>query len=165
MSEAAERGFAARVLGAALLKSAAYDEVANDERATAQAALIVVVVSLAAATQDYGLGWVAMAWVAAVSLLQWLFWVVISFHVGGDWLGGKATLGTLLRVLGFARIPGVLVLLGPVVGGIHFVAHVWTLVCGVVAVRRAFDFGMVRAVFTTLCGIVPYWLLVFLVLN
>ena len=142
-----------------------YDEVAADRRATLQATLVVVIVSLAAGTQDYGLGWVAMGWVAGVSLLQWLFWVLITYEVGCDLLGGKATLVALLRTLGFARLPGILVVLGPVVGGIHFAAHLWTFLAGVVAVRQACGFGTVRALITTLCGMVPYWIVVFLVLN
>ena len=165
MSDASERGLLARILGAALLRAAVYDEVAADRRATLQATLVVVIVSLAAGTQDYGLGWVAMAWVAGVSLLQWLFWVVITYQVGCDLLGGQATLGSLLRTLGFARLPGILMLLGPVVGGIHFAAHLWTFLAGVVAVRQACGFGTVRALITTLCGMVPYWIVVFLVLN
>ena len=165
MSDTVERGLLARISGAAVLKSAVYDEVAADRRATVQATLVVVLASLAASTQDYGLGWVAMAWVAAVSVLQWLFWVLITYEVGCDLLGGEATLSSLLRTLGFARAPGILMVLGPVVGGIHFVAHLWTFLAGVVAVRQACGFGTVRAVVTTLCGIVPYWIVVFLVLN
>ena len=165
MSDAPQRGFPARMLGAALLRSAVYDELTNGRRATLQATLVVVVVSLAASTQDYGLGWVPMAWVAAVSLLQWPFWVLLTYQVGCDRLGGKATLGALMRTLGFARLPGILVVLAPVLGGIHLAAHLWTFLAGVVAVRQACGFGTVRAVITTLCGIVPYWIVVFLVLN
>ena len=153
------------MLGAAILTSAVYDELAKDRSAMPQATLVVVLASLAASTQDYGLGWVPMAWVAAVSLLQWLFWALIAYEVGCGLLGGQATLGTLLRALGFARIPGILVVLGPVVGGIHLAAHIWTFVAGVVAVRQACGFGTFRAFITTLCGIVPYWVVVFLVLN
>lgn len=165
MSDAPERGFAARILGAAMLRSEVYSEVAQGRNAMGQAILIVVLVSLAASTQDYGLGVVSMAWVAGVSVLQWLFWVLITYQVGCDLLGGEATLGALMRTLGFARLPGLLMVLGPVVGGIHFLVHAWTLLAGVVAVRQACGFGTVRAVVTTLCGIVPYWIIVFLVLN
>lgn len=165
MTDATPRGFPARMLGAALLRSDAYDELATGPRASLQAALVVVAASLAASTQDYGLGWAPMAWVAGVSVLQWLFWVLITYEVGCDLLGGEATLGALMRTLGFARLPGLLMVLGPVVGGIHFLVHAWTLLAGVVAVRQACGFGTVRAVVTALCGIVPYWILVFLVLN
>ena len=165
VSDAVERGLLARMFGAAVLRGDVYDEVAADRKATVQAALVVVVASLAASTQDYGLGWVAMAWVAAVSVLQWLFWVLITYGVGCELLGGKATLAALLRTLGFARAPGILMVLGPVVGGIHFAAHVWTFLAGVVAIRQACGFGTLRALVTAVCGIVPYWILVFLVLN
>ena len=165
VSDAVERGLPARILGAVILRSAVYDEVAADRRATVQAVLVVLFASLAASTHDYGLGWVAMAWVAAVSLLQWFFWVSITYEVGCDLFGGQATLAALLRALGFARAPGILMVLGPVVGGVHFLAHAWTFLAGVVAIRQACGFGMLRAVVTALCGIVPYWIVIFLVLN
>lgn len=165
MRDSAERGLLARVVGAAALRSAVFGEVAEDRGALAQAVVVVLLASLAASTQDYGLGWGAMAWVAAVSVLQWLFWVLVSYEVGCDLLGGEATLAALLRTLGFARAPGILMALGPVVGGIHFLAHAWTFLAGVVAIREACAFGMVRAVITAMCGIVPYWALNFLVLN
>ena len=165
MRDAAGRGLLARTVGAAALKSAVYGEVAEDRGAFAQALLVVVLASLAASTQDYGLGWGAMAWVAAVSVLQWLVWVLISYEVGCDLLGGEATLAALLRTLGFARVPGILVVLGPVVGGIHFLAHAWTFLAGTVAIREACGFGTVRAALTAFCGIVPYWAFVLLVLH
>lgn len=165
MSDAVERGLPARIFRALLLRGAAYDEVAADGKATAQATLVVLVASLTVGAQDYGLGWVAMAWVVGVSLLQWHFWVLITYVVGCRLLGGQATPIALLRVLGFARAPGILTVLGPVVGGVHFLAHAWTLLAGVVAIRQACGFGTPRAVVTALCGIVPYWIVVFLALN
>lgn len=165
MSDEVERGLPARMWGVVALRSAVFGEIAEDRKALAQAVVVVLLASLAAGTQDYGLGWGAMAWVAAVSVLQWLFWVLVSYEVGCDLLGGEATLAALLRTLGFARAPGVLVVLGPVVGGIHFLAHAWTFLAGVIAIREACGFGTVRAVITALCGIVPYWALNFLVLN
>jgi len=165
MSDEVERGLPARMWGVVALKSAVFGEIAEDRKALAQAVVVVLLASLAAGTQDYGLGWGAMAWVAAVSVLQWLFWVLVSYEVGCDLLGGEATLAELLRTLGFARAPGILMVLGPVVGGIHFLAHAWTLLAGVVAIRAACGFGTVRAVITAMCGIAPYWLLNFLVLN
>ncbi len=165
MSDEVERGLPARMWGVVALRSAVFGEIAEDRKALAQAVVVVLLASLAAGTQDYGLGWGAMAWVAAVSVLQWLFWVLVSYEVGCDLLGGEATLAALLRTLGFARAPGVLVVLGPVVGGIHFLAHAWTFLAGVIAIREACGFGTVRAVITAMCGIVPYWALNFLVLN
>ena len=165
VSHAVGRGLLSRMFDAAVLRGAVYDEVAADRRATVQAALVVLLASLAASTQDYGLGWGAMAWVAAVSLMQWLVWVLITYEIGCDLLGGEATLAALLRALGFARAPGILMVLGPVVGGIHFLAHAWTFLAGVVAVRQACGFGTLRAVVTVLCGIVPYWVVGLLVLN
>ena len=155
----------ARMVGAAALRSSVYGEVAEDRRATAQALVVVLLASLAAGTQDYGLGWVAMAWVVAVNLLQWHFWAWIAYETGCELFGGRATLAALVRTLGFARVPGILMVLGPAVGGIHFLAHAWTFAAGVVAVRATCGIGTAKAAVTTLCGIVPYWIVVFLVLH
>ena len=58
-----------------------------------------------------------------------------------------------------------MLLLDPVVGGVGFVAQLWMLAAGVVAIRQALDFGIVRALLTALLGIVPYWIVLALVLH
>lgn len=164
-SDVAERGLPARMFGAAMLRADVYEEVERDRDATLQAGLIVLVVSLVAAFPDSGLGWLAMGAAAVTSLLQWLLWAGVTYLIGDKLLGGTATWGELLRALGFARVPGLLLLLDPVVGGIGFVAHLWMLAAGVVAIRQALDFGTLRALLTALLGVVPYWVVLALVLH
>lgn len=153
------------MLGAAVLKAEVYEEIGRDRDATAQAGFVVLLASLAAAVPDYGLGWGAMAWAAAVSLLHWLLWAGVTCLVGGKLLGAVATWGGQLRTLGFARTSGLLLVLDPVVGGFGFVVQVWMLAAGVVAVRQVLGFGTVSALMTVLPGIVPYWIVLALVLH
>lgn len=165
LSDVAKRGPLARMLGAAILKADVYEEVEADPRATAQAALVVLVVSLATAVQDYELGWWPMAAAGVTSLLQWLLWAGITWLIGTRVFRGTATWGELLRTLGFARTPGLLIVLAPVVGGIGFALQAWMLAAGVVAIRQALDFGTRKAVLTALLGVVPYWIVLALVLH
>ena len=152
------RGLLARMYGAAILKASVYDEVGADPRATGQAAFVVVLASAAAASLDYGLGWLTMASAGLANLLQWLVWAGISYLVGDKLLGGTATWGQLLRTLGFARGPGILTVFVPLIGGIQIAVQVWILAAGIVAIRQALGFGMLRAVLTAVIGMVPYWI-------
>lgn len=174
------RRLPARVLGAALLRVGVYREIAGARSATAQAAAIVVVVSAIATVRDYGLGWFPMLARGATNLLQWPVWAGIALLVGrgvgrrrgvGDGVEEEGPAGDrredgpgredwrrLLRVLGFARTPGILVALLPLFGGIQFATNTWVLVAGAFAIRHALDIGVVRAILAAVLGMVPYWI-------
>ena len=155
----------ARIRGAALLDGSVYEEVAEDPRATVQAACVVVVASLAVASSDYPLGWAEMVKAAAAAVLQWWVWTGIAYVVGGTWLGGAASWAALLRTLGFARAPGVLAALAPLIGGIHLAAQAWVLVAGTAALRRTLRVGTARALVAALAGMLPYWFVQFFYLH
>lgn len=165
MSDVPERGLLARMFGAAMLRAEVYEEVEADTGATGQAAGVVLAVSLVTAVLDYELGWLAVASAGAASVLAWLLLAGITWLIGTRVFGGTASWGELLRTLGFARTPGLLIVLAPVVGGIGFLVQAWVLVAGVVAIRQALDFGTVKAVLTALVGVLPYWLVLALVLH
>ncbi len=89
------------------------------------------------------------------ALLGWLVWAGVTYLIGDKLLGGTATWGELLRTLGFAQTPGILVVLAflPVIGGIvRLVVAVWVLVAGIIAIRQALDFGTGKAVLTAGLG-------------
>jgi len=155
--DAVSRGVWARVRDAALLDRSVYDEMARDRRATPQAASVVILASLAVASSDYPLGWIEMAKAAAAGILQWWVWAAMAHIVGGRILGGNADWGALIRVLGFARGPGIFAVLAPLVGGIHLAAQAWVLVAGTAALRATMGFGTGRALVTALVGMAPYW--------
>ncbi len=148
-----------RMLGAATLKVATYEEVEHDTTATSQAAIVVGIVAVASAIGGAGGG--ASGVIAAVigALLGWLVWAGVTYLIGDKMLGGTATWGELLRTLGFAQSPGVLYVLGiiPILGwGVRFVVWIWLLIAGVIAIRQALDFSTGRAILTAVIGFVAY---------
>ena len=163
--DAGGRSVWARIRGAALLDGSVYEEVAADPRASAQAACVVVVASLAVASSDYPLGWAEVAKAAAAALLQWWVWTGIAYAFGRWWLGDTTSWSALLRALGFARAPGILAALAPLVGGIHLAAQAWVLVAGTVALRQLLWVGTARALVAALAGMLPYWVVQFFYLH
>lgn len=144
-----------RMIGAALLKVASYEEVEADTTATKQAAVVVAIVAVARAigTVDRGAAGVIAAVVAA--LVGWLVWAGVTYLIGDKVLGGTATWGELLRTIGFAQTPGILMALAlvPVLGGLlEVVVAIWVLVAGIIAIRQALDFGTGKAILTAVLG-------------
>jgi hypothetical protein len=154
----------ARMLGAAKLDAATYEEVENDASATGQAVLVVVLSSLAAgigALREIGFGGLVLTTV--VALVGWYAWAFVTYFVGTRFLPGpqtQADLGQLLRTLGFSASPGVIRALGVVPGLdwlVSLIAALWMLVTMVVAVRQALDYeGTGRAVVVCLIGFAIY---------
>lgn len=149
-----------RMLRAAKLDVALYEEVEADPQATGQAALVVILSSVAA-----GLGSVARGGLAGivvgtlVALAGWYIWAYLTYFIGTKFLPEpqtQATVGQLLRTLGFASAPGVIRVLGLVpglTGPVFFVAAVWMLVAMVIAVRQALDYeSTLRAVGVCVLG-------------
>jgi hypothetical protein len=89
-------------------------------------------------------------------------WAGITYAIGTWLFKGTATWGELLRTLGFAQTPGVLVLLAivPLLGWMVLpIVAIWMLIAGVVAIRQALDVSTGKAVFTALLG----WLIIWVV--
>lgn len=143
--------FGERMLGAALLHADIYEEVEADTTATLESAGVVALVAAAIAIGVSQGGLTAIAISIVTSFVGWLIWAGITYLIGDKLLGGTATWGELLRTLGFAQTPRLL-LVGanlPAVGLlVELVVLVWTLFTSVVALRQALDFGTGRAVIT-----------------
>lgn len=151
-----------RMVGAALLNVDTYEEVEHDETATPQAALVVVVVAVASAVGGLGAGAPGALQGAAASIVGWLAWAGITYLVGTKLFGGTATWGELLRTLGFADAPGVLLALGvvPFLGGpVVGVVALWMLVAAFIGIRQALDFGNAKTFATVLVGWACYTVL------
>ena len=148
-----------RVVGAAKLNAAIYEEVEADKGATGQAMLVVVVSSVAAAIGEAGQGAMGIVFGLVAALLGWVAWAFCIWLVGTKLLPGsetKSDMGELLRTIGFATSPGWIRVLG-VVSFLHpivmIVAWVWMLVAMVVAARQALDYrGTGRAVIVCVIG-------------
>lgn len=147
--------FLGRMIGAAKLDSAIYEEVEHDQDATMQAAGVVALVAVCAAIGGAtdGSGGVISRPIGA--LIGWLVWSGLTYVIGTRLLDGVATWGEMMRTIGFAHSPGVLYLLAglPALGFlVNAVVGIWTLVAGVVAIRQGLDFTTGKAVLTVLIG-------------
>jgi len=141
--------------GAALLKIDVYEEVEADTSATAQAAIVVGIAGLAAAIggAEGGPGGF-LGWIVA-TYLGWLLWSGLTYLIGDKLLGGTATWGELLRTIGFAQTPRMLLLLAiiPLLGWvIQLAVAIWLLIAGVIAIRQALDFSTGKAILTAVLG-------------
>ena len=159
----AERSLLDRMRGAAFLEIATYEEVEHDESLTRQAALVVVIVAIARGIGGLNEGTQGIFVGIVLALLGWLLWAGITYLIGDKLLGGTATWGELLRTLGYAQSPGVLLVIGfvPLFGWlVALIVPFWLLVTGIVAIRQALDFSTGKAVLTAVLGWVDMILLV-----
>jgi hypothetical protein len=148
-----------RMLGAARLDIATYEEVEHDATATTQAAAVVGIVAVCAAIGNIGQGGEGAISALISAYVGWLVWAAVTYLIGDKALGGTATWGELLRTLGFAQSPGVLYVLGiiPVLGGVvSFGVVLWMLATGIVAIRQALDFSTGKAILTAVLGVMAY---------
>jgi hypothetical protein len=166
MTTNVKRSIIDRMRGAATLDIATYEEVEADTSATGQAAIVVIISAIASAIGAMGPGGPSVVGVLIGSLISWLLWAGITYVIGDKIFGGTATWGELLRTLGFAQSPRILLVLGiiPVFGYlVWFAVAAWVLVAGIIAIRQALDFSTQKALLTALIGwaivYVAQWLL------
>ncbi|RLC95328.1 MAG: hypothetical protein DRI39_00425 [Chloroflexi bacterium] len=160
---------------AAKLDPDLYEEVEHDSSANGHALAVVVIVSLAggigtglsALIDGEGSLWLLCGLLIGLGggILGWLVWAAVTLLVGRGIFATsdtEADYGQMARTLGFATSPGVLGFFGfvPFLGGlVLFVASIWRLVAGVIAVRQALDFSTWRAIGTVVVGWIVYILL------
>ncbi len=154
--------FTDRAIRAACLDPDLYEEVEADRDSLGQAALLVVLSSVAAGIGVTGMaGPAALVFASVAALLGWVLWAALIYFIGARLLPEPQTrtdLGELLRTVGFASAPGVLRVLGvvPVFGPLLVVlVSIWMLAAMVVAVRQALDYeSTLRAIGVCLIGFV-----------
>jgi hypothetical protein len=168
-----------RMIRAARLDSKIYTEVETDPTATRQALLIVLFYSICS---GIGFGFadlltlgteyffVRMFTVLVGALVFWLLWSRIIYFVGTTLFKGPKTpwrsianYGELLRSIGFAATPGIVMIFAfvpfPVGGIISIVAAIWMFTATVIAVRQGLDFSTGRAISTCVVAGAIYLLL------
>lgn len=136
-----------RMLRAAKLDIALYEEVEHDEGALGQATTVVVLSAVAAGIGSLGIGGLSgLVSGTLAALLGWYVWAFLTYFIGTRLLPEpqtRADHGELLRTIGFSSAPGLIRVAGiiPGLGEIVFmVAGVWMLVAMVIAVRQALDY-------------------------
>lgn len=151
----AERSMWDRMRGAAMLDIATYEEVEHDDNLTTQAAMVVLIAAVARGVGGFNDGENGIIVGVVAALFSWLVWAGVTYLIGDKLLKGTATWGELLRTLGYAQAPAVLLIFGfvPVLGNIMgAVVGIWLLVTGIVAIRQALDFDTGKAVLTAFLG-------------
>lgn len=149
-----------RMLGAAKLDVATYEEVEKDTDATMQALGVVALVALATGLGSLGhVGFSGVVLGIIASVLGWAVWAGIIWLIGTKLLAEPSTeadWGQVARTTGFAQTPGLLRIFGfvPVVGPlIVLVSGIWQIVAVVIAVRSALDYTATwRAVVVVILG-------------
>ncbi len=156
-----------RMIGAALLRPDAYEDVEHDRSAIWQALFIVVLVSI-----SVGVGsllqektdWVdALAFGVIRGVVWWAVWALTTWIVGSTILktaDTEANWGQLARGTGFAQTPGIFSVLFFLSGNVGLiilvVVSVWQLATMLVAVRQCLDYTSTwRAFFVVLIAAIP----------
>ena len=138
--------FINRVIRACKLDVSLYEEVEADKTATFQAALVVVLSSLAAGVGALSLGASNFLMAPILSFVSWYVWAYLIYFIGAKLFpepNTKADHGELLRTIGFSSAPGLIRVFGftPDLMSITFIGGgVWMLVAMVIAVRQALDY-------------------------
>ena len=153
-----------RMIRAAKLEVALYEEVETDTGANGQAMTVVALSSVAAGIGGWANGGMHGVLGNLIGALGgWFLWAFLTFVIGTKLMPGpntRSNIGELLRTTGFASAPGILRLLGglPGLGGLlGLVAGLWMLAAFVVAVRQALDYEETwRAVVVCAIGFAVY---------
>ena len=165
MRKSTRSTFVGRLLGAAVLRAATYEDVEADRSATLQAIAVVALSGLAAGIGARGFGGgrpADIAFFTGLALATWAGWAMLTYQLGSRIMPERQTradVGELLRTLGFASAPGLIRVFGIVpelTAPVFVAAAVWMLLAMIVAVRQALDYHSTRhAVAVCLVG----WLL------
>jgi hypothetical protein len=166
-----------RLMGVITLKAPTYRQIADDESATSQAAMIVIVVSLiqgffsglvqvttdGVVTTSIVGGVVGAVVGVCLGLLSWFVasWVLATVSTA---MGGKTNTGEMLRVTGFVQIFGLisilnaLVLVSPalscVSGLLGLVIGILALIGYLIGVREAAEFDNTKAIIAAIVAAV-----------
>ena len=162
-----------RIVRAARLDPALYEEVEADKSATGQAFLVVVLASVAGGIGAIGAkGISGLAIGAFGDAFGWIIWALTILLVGTKILATAETrsdMGELLRTLGFAASPGLLRVAGIVpglTGPVEIVVTLWILAATVVAVRQALDYTSTwRAIAVCVIGFLAQLLIIVVLLG
>ena len=147
--------FQDRVVGVFKLDEAIFENIEHDPEALQQAAAVVAIAAvLSAFGESYtGSRIVELVGTVAFFFIGWVLWSGLTFFVGTRLYDGTASMGEMLRVIGFAFAPqalGIVPCLGTAIG------FVWTCVAGFIAVRQGLDLDNTKTLITIGIGALLY---------
>ena len=135
-----------------------YREIADDENATTEAAVIVVVASLLSAVgMAIRLRRVDTFFIQFIIgiAVGWLLWSYLTMLIGTRLFGGKADFWQMARTLGYAYAPtavGILGLFSCLGALVSLFASLLALALGFLAVRETLELSTEKAIITVLIG-------------
>ena len=157
-----------RMIGAARMDAATYEEVEADSASTSSAVVVVLIASIAAAV---GVGATDLSGIVRASLaalLSWMVWIGLTLLIGKWIMPDPRThtdFGEILRTTGFSASPGVFRIFAgiPIIGQpILLGVTIWMLFTFVLAIRQALDYASFgRALAVCLLGWMIHGLLFF----
>ena len=164
--------FINRMIRASKLDVTLYEEVEADKSATVQAAIVVVLSSLAAGVGALSLGASNFLMAPLLSLVSWYIWAYLIYLIGAKLFPEPTTKsdhGELLRTIGFSSAPGLIRVFGftPELMTVTFIgSSFWMLACMVVGVRQALDYKSLWKAFgvVVVCWFIQAFLLLLIVM-
>ncbi len=149
-----------RAVGTALCKRNSLLDIALDQRATADAALLVSGVAVIGYLWDVmrGVGFSLRLLLAVLiySLMDWILMAGITLLTGKMMCKTETSMSTIMRLQGFSHLPLVLTYL---TGPVALAGRFWFLVVLVVATNEALETVYWRAVLTVVASLAG-WLLI-----
>lgn len=158
-----------RMMDVLQLDSNVYRDVRDDPRSTLQAVIIVMLTAgVSALTGLSSTGITGLMSGLLLGVLGWILFAALT-HTFGRWIyrGNRAAAswGQLLRTLGFAQTPQVLLLLAiiPFIGWLMTIfVFLWFVVTTIQAIRVAFGFERIVPAIVTggvawFFFVIPYW--------
>jgi hypothetical protein len=146
-----------RIMRAIRLDSTVYREIAEDQNAMSEAAIIVVIVAIMSAigraigSGNFFLNLIITLLTAI--LVNWILWAILTYFVGTAFFRGRTDIPEMMRVLGYANAPNLLGIFGfiPCVGWIFaLLGAILAFIAGFLAVREAMEFDTGSAIVTVL---------------
>jgi len=156
MQSALGNSIVQRAIGAARLDGPTYEEVEHDVNANTQALIVVGIAAIAAAIGGLTDGASGLISALVSGLAGFAVASYFIYFVGTRLTPSastSATYGEVLRCLGFAYAPNVLLFLHviPGVGGLlSFIIGIWAVVTMIVATMHALEMSALRAVATSI---------------
>ena len=150
-----------RMIGAARLDTATYEEVEHDQNATIQALIVVILASIASGIGALGSDDPGPGLIAGIigGILGWVVFAAIAYFVGTSLFKTaetSANWGEVARALGFATVPSLLLVLGfiPVIGVIvGLVVFVWRIMTTITALKQSMELTTGRAILTAIVAV------------
>ena len=139
--------FVNRIIRACKLDVNLYEEVEADKSATIQAAIVVVLSTLALGVGTYfTYGAINIFIPILASLSGWLITSLLIYFVGAKLFpdtNTESNPGELLRTIGFSYAPGIILIFAFNLNLLvitFYVSRIWSLIAMVIAVRQALDY-------------------------